>query len=481
MSKADIGIYGLGVMGANLALNFEEKGHTVSLFNRTVPDKEEGVVASFLEEHGSDKSFIGTTGEDELIASLKRPRKILLMVKAGAAVDAVIEKLVPILEAGDIIIDAGNSHYEDTIRRSKELKKHQLHFIGMGVSGGEEGARNGPSLMPGGSPEAWGECRSLLESIAAKDPEGNPCCAWMGNSGAGHFVKMVHNGIEYADMQLIAECYHLMKSGLSMQPEKISAIFEDWNKGRLNSFLLEITSHILKVKDEDGSPLIDKILDAAGQKGTGLWTSVSALESGTPLPVITSAVNARIFSSFKELRSNLSEQLNGPALSKIPDKQAVLKNLKDALLAGRLITLSEGFFLIKQIADEHAWDIVLAEVARIWQNGCIIRSELLKPVRESILHNTGMPHLLAAEKFSELLHRTNHGLRDISSLCIQIGIPCPAISNVLATYDSLRSGWLPANMIQAQRDYFGAHTYERTDRERGTFFHTDWNRKSDKT
>lgn len=481
MSKADIGIYGLGVMGASLALNFEEKGYPVAVYNRTVTGKEEDVVASFLEKHGKEKKFIGASDETDFVDSLRRPRKILLMVKAGKAVDAVIESLLPKLEAGDILVDGGNSHYKDTIRRTEQLEQQQIHFIGMGVSGGEEGARNGPSLMPGGSAEGWQATGKMLQSIAARDSDDKPCCAWVGSDGAGHFVKMVHNGIEYADMQLIAECYHLMKTRLDMPAEKISGVFEDWNRDLLNSFLLEITADILKVKADDGSPLIDKILDAAGQKGTGLWTSISALESGTPLPVITSAVNARIFSSFKELRSNLSEQLEGPALSDNPDKQEALKNLEDALLAGRLITLAEGFFLIKQIADEHGWDIDLAEVARIWQNGCIIRSELLKPVRESFLQDAKLNHLLAVDKFSELLNKTDHGLRNIATLCIQSGIPCPAISNALTTYDSLQSGWLPANMIQAQRDYFGAHTYERTDTDRGTFFHTDWNQETEKS
>lgn len=479
MAKADIGIYGLGVMGANLALNFEEKGYTVALYNRTVPGQEEGVVSSFLEQNSLEKQFIGTSSESEFVSSLKKPAKIILMVKAGKAVDAVIETLVPILKAGDIIIDGGNSHYEDSIRRTKELNKQHLHFIGMGVSGGEEGARYGPSLMPGGSPNAWAECQAILESIAARDPDGKPCCSWIGKEGAGHFVKMVHNGIEYADMQLIAECYHFMKDGLQMPAEEISATFEKWNNGQLGSYLLEITADILKVNDDDDSPLLEKILDAAGQKGTGLWTSVSALQAGIPLPLITSAVNARIFSSFKDLRTNLSEHLKGPDTSVISTKNAeVLNKLEDTLLAGRLLTLAEGFFLIMQASSEQGWEINPAEVARIWQNGCIIRSELLKPVREVLVQEPNLSHLLESGKISKTLYNTEQGLRNIATLCIQNGIPCPAISNALASYDSLRSDWLPANMIQAQRDYFGAHTYERTDRERGTFFHSEWNKKS---
>lgn len=476
MGKADIGIYGLGVMGRNLALNFEEHGYTVALFNRTVPGKEEGVVEAFLENKSGN--FIGATSEKEFIAALDQPRKILLMVKAGKAIDGVIWDLLPLLNVGDILIDGGNSHYLDTQRRAGYLGNKGIYFTGMGISGGEEGARYGPSLMPGGFQKAWKEIRPLLENIAAKDPEGKPCCGWIGKSSAGHFVKMVHNGIEYADMQLIAEAYHIMKAGLGMEADKIADRFTGWNQGGLNSYLLEITADILKARDEDGSPLLDKILDSAGQKGTGLWTSVAALECGTPLPVITSSVFTRVLSSLKPLRKKISQKLKGPEPTGPGDTERVLDNLRQAFLACRIIALSEGFFLISEASKEYGWNIKRAEVSRIWQNGCIIRSELLKPVRETFKRQPEIEHLLAGELFAEILQDTHYALRNTISLAVQHGIPCPAMSNALAQYDMLRSEWLPANIIQAQRDYFGAHQYERTDRPRGSFFHTEWKQLS---
>jgi 6-phosphogluconate dehydrogenase len=477
MEKADIGIYGLGVMGRNLALNLVENNFTVSVYNRTVPGEEENVVSSFLKNEGENKDFIGNETPESFISTLKKPRKILLMIKSGEAVDKVLLQLIPYLDAGDIVIDGGNSHFKDTIRRVNELREKELLFVGMGVSGGEEGARSGPSLMPGGAHKAWEKLRPMLESIAAKDPDGNPCCTWIGASGAGHFVKMIHNGIEYADMQLIAECYHLMKAGLDMPAREIADVFEKWNEGPLNSYLLEITSDILKVKAEDGSPLVEKIVDSAGQKGTGLWTSVTALESGIPLPAITSAVYARVFSSFKTLRENLSIELSGPVPEISAHKDLVLDNLEKALLAGRIITLAEGFFLIKQLSEENGWGINQAEVARIWQNGCIIRSELLKPVQEAFLKEPEPEHLLAGRFFKEKLSNKHQALRKTLSIAIEQGIPAPAMSNALAQYDMLRSEWLPANLIQAQRDFFGSHTYERIDKPQGSYFHTDWNQK----
>lgn len=481
MEKGNIGVYGLGVMGRNLALNLEENGYRVSLYNRTVPGKEENVVSSFLENAGMNKNFIGTDSKKSFIDSLEKPRKILLMVKAGEAVDNVISQLIPHLDSGDIIIDGGNSHFNDTSRRVNELHERDIRFVGMGVSGGEEGARNGPSLMPGGTPSAWDELKPIFENIAAKDAEGKPCCTWIGAGGAGHFVKMVHNGIEYADMQLIAECYHIMKEMLMLPALEIGSVFSDWNRNQLNSYLLEITSEILKTTDEDGEPLVNKILDSAGQKGTGLWTSVSGLESGIPLPSITSAVFARVFSSFKSLRKELSGRLSGPVMEDIKNGQSLLIDLREALLAGRMITLAEGFFFIKQISKEKKWDIDLPEVARIWQNGCIIRSELLKPVRDTLLNEPDAEHLLSTKFFKDKLEETHRALRGTVSLTIQNGIPCPVMSNTLAQYDMLRSEWLPANLIQAQRDYFGSHTYERIDKPRGKYFHTDWNQKTDKS
>ncbi|MDX1586636.1 MAG: decarboxylating NADP(+)-dependent phosphogluconate dehydrogenase [Balneolaceae bacterium] len=482
MGKGNIGVYGLGVMGRNLALNLEEKGYKVSLYNRTVPGKEENIVSSFLEETGDTKKFYGTETPQEFIESLEMPRKVLLMVKAGNAVDKVSDVLQPLLEPGDILIDGGNSHFRDTTRRVQKLQEKNIQFVGMGVSGGEEGARHGPSLMPGGSHETWKELKPLLQNIAAKDEEGNPCCAWIGAEGAGHFVKMVHNGIEYADMQLIAECYHIMKSVLDLSAEEIGSVFKRWNSGSLNSYLLETSSDILKVKDKDGEPLVDKILDSAGQKGTGLWTSVSALENGTPLPNITSAVFARVFSSLKGLREKLSKQLDGPVPESVSSRKAtsMIVALQNALLAARIITLAEGMFFIKQLSDEKEWGVDPAEVARIWQNGCIIRSELLKPVRKALQTEPDLNHLLAAKVFSEKLRDTLPELRNSVSAGIQNGIPLPAMSNALAQYDLLRSDRLPANLIQAQRDYFGSHTYERIDNPRGTYFHTDWNQLNNK-
>lgn len=483
MEKGNIGVYGLGVMGRNLALNLEENGYRVSLYNRTVPGKEENVVTSFLENAGKNKNFTGTESESTFIDSLEQPRKVLLMVKAGDAVDGVITQLLPHLQPGDILIDGGNSHFKDTTRRVKELQKKNIRFVGMGVSGGEEGARNGPSLMPGGNASAWNELKPILEDIAAEDADGKPCCSWMGPGGAGHFVKMVHNGIEYADMQLIAECYHFMKEVLKLPAEDIGTIFSEWNEGQLSSYLLEISSEILKATDSDGKPLVDKILDSAGQKGTGLWTSVSALETGAPLPGITSAVFARVFSSFKSLRKMLSQKLSGPVPERIANSDASypISDLQQALLAGRIITLAEGFFLIRQLSKENDWNIDMSEVARIWQNGCIIRSDLLKPVRKAFLKDSEIDHLLDDEALSDRLASTHEGLRNSVSLAVKNGIPCPAMSNALTQYDMLRSEWLPANLIQAQRDYFGSHTYERVDEPRGTYFHTDWNQINDKS
>ncbi|NGP75529.1 decarboxylating NADP(+)-dependent phosphogluconate dehydrogenase [Balneolaceae bacterium YR4-1] len=483
MGKGNIGVYGLGVMGRNLALNLEEHGYRVSLYNRTVPGKEEDIVSSFLEEEGKNKDFVGTESPEAFIGSLKPPRKVLLMVKAGDAVDKVIDQLTPLLSPGDILIDGGNSHFKDTVRRVQKLQEMEIHFVGMGVSGGETGARRGPSLMPGGSKTAWKSLKPILQNIAATDPEGKPCCTWIGTEGAGHFVKMVHNGIEYADMQLIAECYHFMREVLEMPIREIGTVFESWNSGELNSYLLEITSKILKVTDDKGEPLVEKILDSAGQKGTGLWTSVSALESGTPLPTITSAVFSRVFSSFKGLRINLSQKLGEPSQQPLDSGEAsrFVTALEKALIAGRVITLAEGFFFIKQLSEEKNWNIDLAEVARVWQNGCIIRSELLIPVRKALQAEINSSHLLKTELFSMKLLDLIPELRNVASTAIQYGVPVPAMSNVLAQYDMLRSEKLPANLIQAQRDFFGAHTYERVDRPRGEYFHTDWSNANDKT
>ncbi len=478
MEKAQIGIYGLGVMGSNLALNFEDKGYRVALFNKTLPGSEENRLEDFLQQNGEDKNFIGTYTEKDFLAALDAPRIILLMVKAGEVVDRVLETLTPLLDEGDILIDGGNSHYEDTGRRLKELSAQKLHFVGLGVSGGAEGARNGPSLMPGGSLQARSRVLPLLNRIAAKDSEGRPCCSWIGKEGAGHFVKMVHNGIEYADMQLIAECYDLLKRGLGMDASGIASVFEEWNRGELNSYLLDITIDILGVRDGDGSPLVEKILDTAGQKGTGRWTAKAALDKGAPLPVISSAVHARMFSSLKNFRNKLSGELEGPEPTVDAGGAQLLESLPSALLAARLIVLAEGFYLIQEAGRQRGWEINPEEICRIWQNGCIIRSELLKTAQKVFQTSRGLPHLLADPAFARKLSALQQHLRRVISPAHAYGLPTPAMSNALLQYDMLRTGRLPANLIQAQRDYFGAHGYELVDRPRGTLFHSEWKPKA---
>lgn len=473
MNRSTIGVYGLGVMGKNLALNFEEKGNTVSVYNRMAPG-EEKAVRNFISEAGSEKNFNGTDSISGFVESLEKPRKILLMIKAGKPVDSVIEELLPLLSEGDILIDGGNSNFHDTNRRTEYLNRSGILFAGMGVSGGEEGARHGPSLMPGGSKEAWELLKPVLEPVAAQAFDGSPCCAWMGEGGAGHFVKMAHNGIEYADMQLIAEACHLMQKGLGMDAGEISECFAAWNESRLSGYLTEITSRIFSVKDEDGNPLLEKILDHADQKGTGKWTAVTALDLGIPLPGITESVYSRFFSSFKEFRRQASGLLSGPEPAIPGDRIAILTALGDALLASRMVCHAESFFLITESRRDFEWDIKPDEVARIWQGGCIIRSELLKRIVQAYRDEKNLRHLLLSPLFSSWLKEFQSGWRKIVSLAVLHGIPLPAMTASLNQYDILRSEQLPANLIQAQRDYFGAHTYERTDKPRGEFFHTDW-------
>lgn len=473
MNKSTIGVYGLGVMGRNLALNLEEKGNRVSVYNRKA-EGEQNVVSSFLEKEGKGKAFIGTEDLNGFVNSLQTPRKILIMVKAGSPVDSVIDELTPLLEKGDILIDGGNSHFNDTERRSESLTGKDLLFVGMGVSGGEEGARFGPSMMPGTTEKVWNQLSPILEPIAAKAFDGSPCCTRIGTGGAGHFVKMVHNGIEYADMQLIAEAYHFMKTVLDMNAIEMSEQFAEWNQGPLNSYLFEITSEILKVTDKDGSPLVDKILDSAGQKGTGKWTAVSALELGIPLPGITGAVNQRFFSSLTNLRPSLSKKTIHPTQKIDSGREEVLSDLEDALYASRILCHAEGFYMITQSGEEHSWGISPDEIARIWQGGCIIRSELLKMVVSAFKEMKSPDHLLLANNLSNILDDAEEGWRSFTCRALQHKIPVPVMSSSLSQYDSLRSGRLPANLIQAHRDYFGAHTYERTDKPRGKFFHTNW-------
>jgi len=478
MEKADIGIYGLGVMGRNIALNFSDQGFEVSVFNRSLPG-EETVVDDFISGEASGTDIQGFHQVSEFVQSLKQPRKILLMVKAGAPVDSVIKQLKPQLEEGDILIDGGNSNYTDTNQRCHRLSEHGIRYVGMGVSGGEEGARNGPSLMPGGNKQAWPELKPLLQRVAAKASDGSPCCEWMGPNGAGHFVKMVHNGIEYAIMQLIAESYQLMKEGLKMGNPEMSTAFESWSSGLQESYLFDITADILSTRDPENENrfIIDLILDKAGQKGTGRWTALTALELGIPAPLITASVYARNISSFKKLREQASNHFSdtySKAQPQSPDK--LLGHLPNALLGGTLVAFAEGFWLMRAAKQEYNWSIPLADVARVWRSGCIIRSALLDPIAETCQTESGLPHLLMAPDFKNALVSAQEGWRTVLQSGIESGLPLPAMNAALAHFDALRTGRLPANLLQAQRDYFGAHQYERTDKPSGQLFHTPWNK-----
>lgn len=460
-------------MGRNLALNLEEKGNKVSVYNRSFAG-EDRVVSTFLKEGGEEKSFYGAESVTEFVFSLKVPRKILIMVKAGKAVDDVIRELLPHLDNGDILIDGGNSHFKDTENRFSTLSSKNIHFVGMGVSGGEEGARFGPSMMPGATKEVWGQLKDIFEPIAAKAFDGSPCCSRIGSGGAGHFVKMVHNGIEYADMQLIAEAYQIMKDGLDMSTEEISAQFSEWNQGALNSYLIEITAEILSVQDEDGQPLVDKILDSAGQKGTGKWTAIAALELGIPLPGITGSVYSRFISSLVDLRQSSASILKGPENKSSLQKSEYISFLEDALLASRIICHAEGFFMITETNQHKEWGINPAAIANVWQGGCIIRSNLLTTIEESFTNSSAETHLLLSPSISNRLDELQDGWRRCISQAALNGVPVPVMMSSLSQYDSIRSARLPASLIQAQRDYFGAHTYERNDKPRGDYFHTNW-------
>lgn len=473
MKKSQIGVVGLGVMGKNLALNLEEKGNRVSVYNR-ISEGEKHIVPAFLENAGKEKSFAGFQSIPEFVSSLERPRKLLVMVKAGRPVDDVITELIPLLEKDDILIDGGNSHFEDTERRARQLSENNIHFVGMGVSGGEEGARHGPSMMPGTDQDTWKEIKSIFQPIAAHDFDGSPCITRIGSGGAGHFVKMVHNGIEYADMQLLSEAYDFMKRGLNMTNEAIAGQFSQWNSNDLEGYLMEITSEILTVKDTDGEPLVDKIVDSAGQKGTGKWTAISALLNGTPSPGIAGAVIERYLSSLTDLRSTLSKKLSGPGSFQIEEKENALSDLRDALLASRIMCHAEGFFIITETNRIHNWGIKPHEVARIWQGGCIIRSKLLSPIVSAFKNQQELDHLLQSNSFSKMLLPLQDGWRKTISRSARIGIPGPVMMSSLSQFDSIRSNRLPANLIQAQRDYFGAHTYERRDQPRGNYYHTNW-------
>jgi 6-phosphogluconate dehydrogenase len=470
MKKADIGIIGLAVMGENLILNMESKGFTVACYNRTVSK-----VDGFVNGRGADKKIIGTHSVEEFVAALARPRKAMLMIKAGQPVDDFIELLLPHLEPGDIIIDGGNSFFRDTIRRTRYLEEKGLFYIGTGISGGEEGALHGPSIMPGGSAEAWPHVRPIFQAIAAKVADGTPCCDWVGSDGAGHYVKMVHNGIEYGDMQMIAESYFLMKHLLGMTPTEMHQVFKAWNEGELDSYLIEITRDIMAYQDEEtGQPLVEMILDTAGQKGTGKWTSISALDMGTPAPTVAEAVFARFMSALKAERLAASKVLDGPTPALERDRPAFIEEIRQALYASKICSYAQGFQLLKMAAAEHNWDLDYGGIALLWREGCIIRAQFLERIKEAYDADAGSANLLLASYFKRAIARSQDAWRRVVATAVQNGIPVPAFSSALAYYDGYRNARLPANVLQAQRDYFGAHTYERVDRPRGEFFHTNW-------
>ena len=466
---SDIGLIGLAVMGENLVLNMESKGFRVTVYNRSKQK-----IDNFLAGRAKGKNITGSHSVEEFVASLKRPRKVMLMIKAGSAVDEMIETLLPLLEPGDILIDGGNTHYPDTNRRTAYVESKGLLYIGTGVSGGEEGALLGPSIMPGGSIAAWPEVKPVFQAIAAKVEDGSPCCDWVGENGAGHFVKMVHNGIEYGDMQLITEAYQIMRDLLKMSAFEIHEVFNKWNEGELNSYLIEITSDILAFKDDDGQPLVDSILDTAGQKGTGKWTGIAALELGIPLTLIGEAVFARCLSAMKDERVYASKVLKGPDKIFRGDRQAFIDDLKEALYASKIVSYAQGYELMKAAAMEYGWKLNYGGIALMWRGGCIIRSVFLGKIKEAYDANPDISNLLLDPFFKEKVEKAQKGWRNIISVAALNGIPIPALSSALGYFDGYRSEKLPANLLQAQRDYFGAHTYERIDRPRGEYFHTNW-------
>ncbi|HSF80227.1 MAG TPA: decarboxylating NADP(+)-dependent phosphogluconate dehydrogenase [Anaerolineales bacterium] len=467
--RADIGLIGLAVMGQNLVLNMSDHGFTVAVFNRTTSK-----VDHFLANEAKGTKVIGTHSLEELVTSLKRPRRVMLMIKAGDPVDWGIESLLPHLEPGDIIIDGGNSNFQDSIRRAKYLEGKGLRFIGAGVSGGEEGARFGPSIMPGGSADAWPHVKDIFQSIAAKVEDGTPCSDWVGSDGAGHYVKMVHNGIEYGDMQLISEAYHLLKDLLGLSYLEMQATFAEWNRGALDSYLIEITADILSHLDLDGSPLVEKILDSAGQKGTGRWAAINALELGIPLTLIGEAVLARSLSALKEERVIASQMLAGPKSKIVGNAGSFVEDIRQTLYAAKIISYTQGYMLMRAASAEYNWDLNYGSIALLWRGGCIIRSVFLGKIKEAYDRNPGLSNLLLDDYFKVEVESAQAAWRRVVARAVENGIPVPAMSSALAFYDGYRSAHLPANLIQAQRDYFGAHTYERIDKPRGEFFHTNW-------
>jgi len=466
---SDIGLIGLAVMGENLVLNMESKGFQVSVYNRSTQK-----VDDFLATRARGKNIVGTYSIEDLVVSLSRPRKVMLMVKAGKAVDDLIETLIPLLEPGDIIIDGGNTHFPDTNRRTALVESKGLLYIGTGVSGGEEGALLGPSIMPGGSKAAWPTVKPIFQAIAAKVDGGTPCCDWVGENGAGHFVKMVHNGIEYGDMQLICEAYQIMRDLLHLSADEMHHIFKEWNTGELDSYLVEITRDILAFKDVDGEPLVDKILDTAGQKGTGKWTGVAALDLGIPLTLIGEAVFSRCLSAVKNERVQASNILHGPVPEFKGDKATFINDIKDALYAAKIVSYAQGYALMQAAADEYKWKLNYGGIALMWRGGCIIRSAFLGKIKEAFDNNPKITNLLLDPFFKGKVEKAQNGWRNVVATAISNGIPVPAISSALGYFDGYRCEKLSANLLQAQRDYFGAHTYERTDKPRGEFFHTNW-------
>lgn len=468
--KADIGLIGLAVMGENLALNMESKGFTVAVYNRSVPG-EEGVVDRFINGRGKNKHFIPAYTIEQLVKEVKTPHVIMMMVKAGHPVDQLISQLLPYLSPGDVVIDGGNSDFHDTERRVKELRENGIYFIGTGISGGEEGALHGPSIMPGGSAEAWPLVRNILQSIAAKLDDGTPCCQWIGSGGAGHFVKMVHNGIEYGDMQLISEAYSLLKNRKGLDDEEMALVFDEWNQGELDSFLIEITANILRFRDEDGNPLLDKILDVAGQKGTGKWSAIAAMDENDPLTLITEAVYARLLSALYAERRKASGLYPEPVEV---NKDLFVEEVREALYAAKLISYAQGFSLMHRASQAYGWNLDFATIAQIWRKGCIIRSVFLQKITEAYRKNPELENLLFDDFFRSKILSALPSWRKVVAEGASSGVALPAMSSALSYFDGLRTLHSAANLIQAQRDYFGAHTYERTDRDRGTFYHTNW-------
>ncbi len=469
-ATCDIGLIGLAVMGQNLVLNMNDHGYKVAVFNRTTSKVDE-----FLAQEAKGTQVEGAHSVAELCAKLKSPRRVMIMVKAGDVVDQTIEQIVPHLEKGDIIIDGGNSLFSDSNRRTKDLATKGILFVGTGVSGGEEGARFGPSIMPGGNPAAWPHVKDIFQAIAAYVEDGTPCCDWVGEDGAGHYVKMVHNGIEYGDMQLICEAYQLLKDGLGLTADELAEVFAEWNKGELDSFLIEISAQIFAKKDDDGEPMVDKILDTAGQKGTGKWTAISALDLGMPVTLIGESVFARCLSALKDERVAASEVLSGPAAHpEVGDRKAFIEDVRRALYCSKMISYAQGYMLLREAAKEAGWNLNMGGVALMWRGGCIIRSQFLGKIKEAYDGNPNLQNLLLDDFFSGVLTKYQDSWRRAVVLGVQLGVPMPAFSTALAFYDGYRTKRLPANLLQAQRDFFGAHTFERVDKPRGEFFHTNW-------